>query len=87
MKKKFGFPDDDVEEAIHEILQISDIVEIYAAVEVDIKDKSDIDILRAAVGSECNYLVTGDGELRALKSVGATRITSPAQFLSILKEE
>ncbi len=57
-----------------------------AAVDIpDLKDRSDLPILGAAVSSGADYLVTGDGELQALRKVADTAIVSPRTLWEKMK--
>jgi putative PIN family toxin of toxin-antitoxin system len=51
----------------------------------DLKYRSDLPILGAAVSSGADYLVTGDGELQALRKVADTMIASPRIFWEKMK--
>lgn len=51
----------------------------------DLKDRSDLPILGAAVSSGADYLITGDGELQALLKVVDTSIESPRTFWEKMK--
>lgn len=57
-----------------------------AAVNIpDLKDRSDLPILGAAVSSGAVYLITGDSELLELGKVSATEIISPRSFWEKMK--
>ena len=51
----------------------------------DLKDRSDLPILGAAVSSGADFLITGDGELLLLRKVDDTEIVSPRAFWEKMK--
>jgi putative PIN family toxin of toxin-antitoxin system len=85
MLDKFDFPGKDIFDAINEIIQISEIIEFEDLPNVKLKDKADVKIVNAAVASECDYLITGDKEIKGLRKIGKTRFVSPSEFLNELK--
>lgn len=48
------------------------------------RDRKDDYLFAHAVFGQADYLVSGDGDVRAFERIGETRIVSPAEFLSIL---
>ncbi len=51
----------------------------------DLKDRSDLPILGAAVSSGADYLITGDNELLELGKIADTAIVSPRTFWEKMK--
>lgn len=48
------------------------------------RDSDDDYILAAAVNAECNFLVTGDKDLLALKDVAGMKIVTPREFAELV---
>lgn len=60
---------------------------IYTEERADLlSDRLDDHILALAKESRCNFLVTGDRRVLAIKRINGTRIISPAEFQRILRK-
>jgi putative PIN family toxin of toxin-antitoxin system len=51
------------------------------------RDPDDDAYLACVIVSDCDYLVSGDPDLLDLRKHGRTKIVSPADFLSVLKQQ
>lgn len=82
---KFSLPRDILEEYIwllHQDTIVAGGVEIPP---IQLKDKSDIPILGAALQAKADVLVTGDLEFQSLKNVGKLQVLSPRGFWEKLR--
>lgn len=50
------------------------------------RDKKDDYLLAYAMVGECDYLVSGDRDLKVIKQVEQLKIVSPAEFYKIIKQ-
>jgi putative PIN family toxin of toxin-antitoxin system len=84
---KFSLPSDIREEYIWLLHQDTVVAEEAAPPPIQLKDKSDILILGAAVQAKADVLVTGDLELQNLERVGDLLILSPRGFWERLRAQ
>ncbi len=52
-----------------------------------LEDDPDNRVLEAAIAGSCQYLITGDKELLALKQYKSIKIVTPAQYLGTLSKQ
>ena len=72
-----------LKEAASEINQPS----IFSGIERTCRDADDDNILKCALASESDYLVTGDDDLLTLHKYGKTKIIKPRQFESLFIDD
>ena len=84
---KFSLPRDTREEYIWLLHQGTIVAEEADPPPIQLKDKSDIPILGAALQARADVLVTGDMELQNLESVGELLILSPRGFWERLRAQ
>jgi putative PIN family toxin of toxin-antitoxin system len=87
MIDKFKLSHDDVLDSINEIIQVSELVDLEDFDEIDVRDIDDKAIVKAAKISHCDFLITGDNDIKVLKSINNTKIISSREFLKILENE
>jgi len=85
--EKFSLPRDIRDDYIWLIHQDTIVAEEADPPPVQLKDNSDIPILRAALQANADVLVTGDLELQNLKKIGNLLILSPRGFWEKLRAE
>lgn len=85
LKNKFNLPSDIIEEYI--LLLHQDTIDAVAVdpPPVQLKDKSDIIILGAALQAKADVLVTGDSELQNIGRIEELLILSPRGFWEYLR--
>ena len=69
-----------IKEAEESILDLSEIVAVDIDLDVDVRDVKDIDIIKSAIGSECDYLVTGDKDILVIEIIGNMKILRTKKF-------
>ena len=84
--KKFQFPAQIVDSFVSYLRQHSSIQIEYSDIEIDFSDASDRKILALCHTVAADFLVTGDGELLALKKTGRTIIIQPSDFLKVMEK-
>jgi putative PIN family toxin of toxin-antitoxin system len=82
-RPKFGWGQDRVARALHQISAFTEHVEPKQRIDVITEDPTDNRILECAVASGSQYLVTGDKHLLKLGLFKGARIVMPAEFLEI----
>jgi uncharacterized protein len=82
-RKKFGWPELEIDRALAQILRFTERVESKQRIEAVAEDPTDNRILECAVASQSEYIVTGDNHLLKLGRFGSTKIVKPADFLEI----
>ena len=87
MIDKFKLSHNDVLDSINEIIQVSEIVDFEDFDDIEVRDLDDKPIVKAAKISQCDFLVTGDKDIKVLGSIEKTKITSSKEFLNILEKE
>jgi uncharacterized protein len=80
LKSKFAVPDGLVTEYVELIEEDALMADTKNPLPLQIKDKSDIKIVTAAVGAGAQVLVTGDREIQGIKTIGKVRVLSPREF-------
>ena len=84
---KFSLPRDIIEEYIWLLHQDTIVAEGAEIPPIQLKDKSDIPILGAALQAKADVLVTGDLEFQSLENVGKLHILSPRVFWEKLRAQ
>ena len=85
LKNKFGFPEDLIKKIFLLLQREAKTASLQEQVEIHIKDKSDIQIVNAALAAGCHVFVTGDKELQELAGIEDLKIISPRKFWEIIK--
>jgi putative PIN family toxin of toxin-antitoxin system len=67
-RKKFGWPQEQIENAQEQLMRISQCVEPTETLHVITADPTDDRILECAAAAKADYIVSGDKHLLALKS-------------------
>ncbi len=80
--KKFRAPVSFVQQTIHELSEIAELVIVIDKINVIKNDPDDNRILECAVSSKADYIVSGDSDLLNLKRFKKVKILSPNEFLS-----
>lgn len=78
--KKFKLPRDIVDSILVVLRMDGSLAEPTPLVDIQLKDRSDIPILSAAVNGGAEVFVTGDKELLRLAKVGSLLVVSPRGF-------
>ena len=73
-----------VHEAIGLFRSMSTVVEIAGSLKHVAPHRQDDHVLEAAVVGQCDYIVTGDKELREMGEFGGIQIVTPEVFLVVL---
>jgi putative PIN family toxin of toxin-antitoxin system len=85
LRNKFRFTKRQTDERLAVIRRMATLVDPTERITVVAAKDDDNRILECALAAHAEYLVTGDKEhLLPLQSIGATRIVSPATFLTLL---
>jgi putative PIN family toxin of toxin-antitoxin system len=79
--KKFRVPIVVVQQTIHEISEMAELVIVTDKVNVIKSDPDDNRILECAVSAKADYIVSGDSELLTLRDFKKIKILSPSDFL------
>jgi len=83
LRDKFNVPQRDISEIISIIKERATVVSPTSHMPDILRDKDDNHVLRAAVESNVDYLVTGDKEMLSLKKYEGVIIVSPREFSEI----
>jgi len=83
-KFKRYFSAEDVEQLLLELTRISIFVKVTSEVSI-CRDPKDNFSLALALDSTATHLITGDKDLLILKQIGATKILTLSEFISIEK--
>lgn len=81
--KKFRAPISFVQQTIHELSEIVELVIVIDKVNVIKNDPDDNRILECAVSAKADYIISGDSDLLNLKHFKKIKILSPNEFLLI----
>jgi len=84
---KFNLPRDIREDYIWLLHQDTIVAEEFDPPSIQLKDKSDIPIIGAALQAKADVLVTGDLELRNFVKIGKLLILSPRGFWERLRAQ
>jgi len=81
--KKFRAPVSFVQQTIHELSEITELVIVTDKITVIKDDPDDNRILECAVSAKADYIVSGDSDLLSLKHFKKIKILSPSDFLHL----
>jgi putative PIN family toxin of toxin-antitoxin system len=79
--KKFRLPVLEVQQTIHELSEIVELVIVMQRIHVIKNDPDDNRILECAISSKADYIISGDSDLLILKNFKKIKILSPNDFL------
>ncbi len=79
-RPKFGFSKIEIEDAVKEILSLSEIVFPTTKIGIIKEDIDDNKILEAAVDGVVDYVISGDPHLLSLKNFKNIKILNTSQF-------
>jgi putative PIN family toxin of toxin-antitoxin system len=79
--KKFRTPIAFVQQTIHELSEIAELVIVTDKINAVKNDPDDNRILECAVSAKADYIVSGDSDLVTLKNFKKIKILSPGNFL------
>ena len=82
LRPKFKLSKTVVRNILHEIEEISSIVEISNRLKVVKSDKADDKFIECAVAGKANFIVSGDIDLLSIAKYKKIEIISPNEFLS-----
>lgn len=82
-RPKFGWPEEEIRQAIDQLLCFAEYVEPSNRVDVITEDPTDNRILECALASGSDYLVSGDVHLQKIGKYAGIKIVSPSDFLNI----
>lgn len=85
-RPKFGWPEEQIREAIDQLSRFGEHVEPKKRIDVVKDDPTDNRIVECALASASDYLVSGDAHLLELGKYGGVKIVSPANFVSVMTE-
>ena len=84
---KFGVASAIADDFLQLLRQDAVLVTEGQAPAVELKDKSDVPVLAAAVNGKTDVLVTGDAERQDLGQIGSLQILSPRDFWEKLRTQ
>jgi putative PIN family toxin of toxin-antitoxin system len=79
--RKFRAPIAFVQQTIHELFEISELVIVREKINAVKNDPDDNRILECAVSAKADYIVSGDNDLLSLGHFRKIKILSPSDFL------
>jgi putative PIN family toxin of toxin-antitoxin system len=82
-RKKFGWPEGEIERALREISRFAEHVEPAQTVTIIEDDLADNRILECAAAGQSDYLVSGDKHLLKLGQYMQIPVIKPADFLML----
>ena len=83
--KKFRAPISFVQQTIHELTEIAELVIVTCKINAIKTDPDDNRILECAVSGKADCIVSGDSDLLNLKHFKKIKILSPNDFYALLK--
>ncbi|RME61746.1 MAG: putative toxin-antitoxin system toxin component, PIN family [Caldilineae bacterium] len=86
LRTKFGFDEEHVQQAVHEIRTCSQVVFVPGALRAIPEDPDDDVVLECALNGNAEIVVSGDRHLRSLGHYESIRILSANEFLSVALE-
>ena len=89
LRNKFKATPTEIREAISLVREAACVTvpeKSYVRVRKASKDPGDDEVIACAVSVGADYLVTGDSDLRQIRSYGAVRIISPRSFEVLFEE-
>ena len=84
VKKKYHITEKQIRGVIKNLRNYSVITPGKLKLRVIERDPNDDEVLIAALEGEADYIVSGDSDLKELKSYRGIRIVSPAEFVKLL---
>jgi len=87
LKNKFGVPENLIKKILSLLQREANMACSQDQGDIQIKDKTDIPILNAALAAGTCVFVTGDKELQDFAKIGNLEIVSPRKFWEILKTQ
>lgn len=86
LERKFGWPQEDIQEASLLLSGISQHIVPHLELDVVKRDPDDNRILECAQASRSDFIVTSDKDLLDLKVYAGAMIIQPSAFLAILQQ-
>jgi putative PIN family toxin of toxin-antitoxin system len=86
-RPKFGWTQDQVDDAIRGLSAFTEHVEPKQRIDVIKDDPADNRIIEAAVASGSEYLVSGDRHLLKVGQYHGVKIVTPADFIGIIAQQ
>ncbi len=83
--KKFRMPIVFVQQVIHELTEIAELVIVTDKISAIANDPDDNRILECAISAKAHHIVSGDDHLLSLAHFRRIKIQSPSDFLSGLR--
>jgi putative PIN family toxin of toxin-antitoxin system len=80
LRKKFKYPQQDIDEAQQVILSGATVTAEANALEIVCRDKDDLHIIAAAIAANVDCIISGDDDLHVLKKVHGIPIIKPGEF-------
>jgi uncharacterized protein len=80
LRKKFKYPQDEIDEAQRIVLSGATITEEAALSGISCRDVDDVHIIAAAIAANADCIISGDDDLRVLKKVHGIPIIKPGDF-------
>lgn len=81
--RKFRSPAPFVQQTIHELSEIAELVITTDHIDIIKSDPADNRVLECAAGAKADYIVSGDSDLLNLKQFRKIKILPPSGFLSL----
>jgi len=75
--------ENEINKFVHDIINISQLIEVSSAIDVVKKDATDNQVLATALDGQVNYIVSGDVHLLDLGDFRGIKIVKPIEFLKI----
>ena len=82
-REKFGFSEEQVDEAVREILDITEIVIPQVKIDAIKEDPDDKIVLECALEGEVDYIISGDEHLLGLGSYQNIKIVNASKFFEL----
>ena len=76
--------ENEINKFVHDIINISQLIEVSSAIDVVKKDATDNQVLATALDGQVNYIVSGDVHLLDLGDFRGIKIVKPIEFLNVL---
>lgn len=86
IRKKYTYRDEDVEEFLEAVREMSEIVEFLPELHVIDRDPKDDKILACALTVHTDYIVSRDRDLLDLGEYQGVKIVTPEEFIQYLRD-
>ncbi len=86
IRRRYPYTNDDVEEFIAKLRGAASLVSDIPLLEGISRDPNDDMVIACAVAAQATYLVTRDKDLLTLTQYRKIRMTTPEQFIEILRK-